>query len=143
MTQTPKPPSKLDECMELYKEGAGDVEIAEHLGITMKQFHELCEDKPSFREFVEKGSTVAQAWWWRQGRTNLKNKNFMHSMWAFNMKNRYGWAEKTDNTSSIEGDISLDQAKRQLTQALKELHKKSPELARQLNYVEGSNALPS
>lgn len=135
MTQ-PNPPSKLDECLALYREGAGDVEIADHLGMTMKQFRDLCDTNIPFREFVERGSTVAQAWWWRQGRTNLKNKSFMHSMWAFNMKNRYGWAEKTDSNTTGELDLSIDQVQRQLDQALKELNKKSPELARQLNFVE-------
>jgi|SRR5690606_2718807 hypothetical protein len=142
MSQTPQK-SKLDECMELYKEGAGDVEIAEHLGITMKQFHDLCDTNVAFRNFVEKGSTVAQAWWWRQGRTNLKNKNFLHGMWAFNMKNRYGWAEKTDTNTNIDGELDLNQVQRQLAQALKELHKKAPELARQLNFVEGKDVQSS
>lgn len=139
MSQQENKPSKLDECMELYREGAGDVEIADHLGLTIKAFRDLCDSRPEFREFVERGSTVAQAWWWRQGRSNLTNKNFMHSMWAFNMKNRYGWAEKTDNTNSGEVDMSLDVVHRQLEQALKELGKKSPELVRQLSAGKVSN----
>lgn len=132
--------SKLDECMELYMEGAGDVEIADHLGITMKKFHELCEENEPFRVFVERGSTAAQAWWWRQSRVNLKNKNFMHGMWAFNMKNRYGWAEKTDSTTTGEVDMSLDSLQRQLTQALKDLNKKNPELAKSFRVLESLNA---
>lgn len=134
--QESNPPSKLDQCLDLYREGAGDVEIAEHLSMTMKQFRSLCEDNEAFRSFVEKGSTVAQAWWWRQGRKNLANKTFNATMWAFNMKNRYGWAEKTDTNTTGEMDISLDQVQRQLNSALKELGKKSPELVRQLSFVE-------
>lgn len=129
-------PSKLDQATELYREGAGDVEIAELLGMTMKQFHTLCEENEAFRVFVEKGSTIAQAWWWRQGRTNLRNKSFSTQMWAFNMKNRYGWAEKSDSTSTVEQDISIDQLNRQLGDALKKLGQKNPELVRQLNFVE-------
>lgn len=133
---TNEAPSKLDQCLALYQEGAGDVEIADNLGMTLKQFRDLCETNEPFRHFVERGSTVAQAWWWRQGRTNLKNKNFLHGMWAFNMKNRYGWAEKNDTTTTGELDLSVDQVQRQLNQALKELGKKNPELVRQLNFVE-------
>lgn len=131
----PTQQSKLDECMALYLEGAGDVEIAQHLGITMKKFYDLCEEQPAFAAFVERGSTAAQAWWWREGRHNLKNKNFLHGMWAFNMKNRYGWAEKTDSTSTGELDLSLDSVQKQLAQAMKELSKKNPELVRQLQFV--------
>lgn len=136
---SPTAPSKLDECLELYKEGAGDVEIAQHLGMTIKEFRDLCDDNVAFRNFVERGSTAAQAWWWKQGRVNLNNKNFSPQMWAFNMKNRYAWAEKTDTTTNGELDVSLDTVQRQLAQALKELSKKSPELARQLNFVEAKD----
>lgn len=131
--------SKLDECMELYMEGAGDVEIADHLGITIKKFNELCEENESFRTFVERGSTAAQAWWWKQARSNLKNRAFMHSMWAFNMKNRYGWAEKTEATSTGETDMNIDSLQRQLTQALKDLQKKNPELAKSFRVLESLN----
>ena len=132
-TLSEQTPSKLDACLDLCREGAGDVEIAEQLSLTMKQFRGRCESNEAFRTFVDKGSTIAQAWWWRQGRTNLKNKNFLHGMWAFNMKNRYGWAEKTDTTTTGELDLDINQMQRQLSQALKELGKKSPELVRQLN----------
>lgn len=121
-------------------EGAGDVEIADHLGITMKKFHELCEENEAFRTFVERGSTAAQAWWWRQSRTNLKNKNFMHGMWAFNMKNRYGWADRTDaNVTTNEGDMDIDSLQRQLQHALKDLQKKNPELAKSFRVLESLN----
>lgn len=139
MTSPTEQPSKLDECLQLYREGAGDVEIAEHLGMTIRQFRELCDDNVAFRTFVEKGSTAAQAWWWKQGRSNLSNKNFLHGMWAFNMKNRYAWAEKTDNTNTSEIDLDIDTVHRQLTQALKQLGKKSPELLRQINFVEAKD----
>lgn len=126
-------PSKLDECLDLYREGAGDVEIAAHLNMTLKQFLDLCTDNEAFRAFVERGSTVAQAWWWRQGRVNLTNKNFSPQMWSFNMKNRYGWAEKNENLNNGELDVDINTVNRQLKQALDELHKKNPELARQLS----------
>lgn len=121
-------------------EGAGDVEIADHLGITMKKFNELCEDNEAFRNFVERGSTAAQAWWWRQARSNLKNRAFMHSMWAFNMKNRFGWAEKTDSTTTGEVDMDITALQRQLEQALKDLGKKNPELAKSFRVLESLNA---
>lgn len=133
---TLSPPSKLDECRSLYEQGAGDVEIANKLGMTIKAFRELYDDNEPFRNFVDQGNTTAQAWWWEQARTNLKNKNFISSLWTINMKNRYGWAEKTDNTSVLEGDIDINSAHRQLESALKQLTKKNPDLARQLNFVQ-------
>lgn len=135
-TTTDREPSKLDECLEMYREGAGDVEIADHLGMTLKQFHSLCEDNDGFREFVERGSTVAQAWWWRQARVNLKNKAFNSSMWFTNMKNRYGWADKMDTNTTADMDVSIDHMQRQLAQALKDLGKKNPELVKSFRILD-------
>lgn len=133
---TAQTPSKLDECLDLYRDGAGDVEIAAHLGMTIKQFLDLCTDNAAFKSFVEKGSTVAQAWWWKQGRKNLANKSFNPQMWAFNMKNRYGWAEKNENLNSGDMEIDINAAQVQVAQALRDLKKKNPQLAKGLGLGE-------
>lgn len=125
-------PNKLDECLALYKAGAGDVEIADHLGMTLRKFHELCEQNPAFAEFVERGSTVAQAWWWRQARTNLTNKSFNANMWFTNMKNRWGWADKVDTHTTIEDNKPVEELQNQLKLAVEALRKRSPELAKSL-----------
>lgn len=112
-----------------YGEGASDVEIARLLGITINRFYQLIEETPAFAQFAEQGRTLAQAWWYEKGRTGLWSKEFNTSLWNFNMKNRYGWADKVDTADKTDSDpVNLDQAKAQLAIALKHLGKKNPEL---------------
>jgi hypothetical protein len=41
---------------------------------------------------------MSHAWWESQGRINLKTKGFNTSLWTINMKNRFGWSEKTEQS---------------------------------------------
>lgn len=127
--------------LELYEQGAGDIEIARHLKITIKRFYQLIEEVPAFAEFVEQGNTLAQAWWIEKGRTALWDKTFNVTLYNFNMKNRYGWADKIDTADKTDTDhVNLDQAKAQLALALKHLSKKHPELVSGANLNLNSNS---
>lgn len=117
-----------------YEQGASDVEIAKLLKITITRFYQLIEESESFAEFVERGRTLSRAWWESAGRKNLWNKEFNTALWNFNMKNRYGWADKVDTNDTTNKDpVDLDQARSQLQSALKALGKKHPELISGLN----------
>lgn len=125
---------KWEEIEAAYAEGASDVEIAKLLGITLARFYKLEEEHEGFSILVEKGRTLAQAWWVMQGRKNLWNKSFNTPLYNFQMKNRFGWADKVDNGESGEaGATNLDQAKKSVHEALRNLIKKYPELASGLN----------
>lgn len=117
-----------DELLELYAEGASDIEIARALGITAARFYNLIEEVPSFANFVERGRTLAQAWWYSAGRKNLFTKEFNTTLYNFNMKNRFGWADKVETGEKSDKPIDQQQAKAALVQALRELGKKNPEL---------------
>jgi hypothetical protein len=120
--------------IEEYEQGASDVEIARLLKITIVRFYQLIEESEAFAEFVERGRTVSRAWWESNGRKNLWNKEFNTALWNFNMKNRYGWADKVDtNDTTDKTPVDRDQAVSQLHQALKQLSKKNPELVSGIN----------
>lgn len=120
--------------VEEYEQGASDVEIAKLLKITLNRFYELIEESEAFAEFVERGRTLSRAWWEAAGRKNLYNKEFNTSLWNFNMKNRYGWADKVDTNDTTEKDpVNLDQARSELQAALKRLAKRNPELVSGIN----------
>lgn len=115
--------------LELYGEGASDVEIARALDITTARFFYLCQEVPAFADFAEKGRTLSQAWWVEQARKNLWKKDFNVALWNFNMKNRYGWADKTEMSDTTDKTpVNKDQLEAQLATALKSLGKKNPEL---------------
>lgn len=127
-TGTTSNPPKWDELLDLYSEGASDVEIARALRITVARFYNLIEEVPEFANFVERGRTLAQAWWYEAGRKNLWNKDFNTTLYNFNMKNRHGWADKVETGDKNDKPIDQQAARAALVSALRELGKKNPEL---------------
>ncbi len=121
---------KWEVLIEAYSNGAGDIEIARLLNITRKKFYQLCDDSPAFAEFVEKGRTLSEAWWYEKGRTALWDKSFNVALYNFNMKNRFGWADKveTNNQNTTNEPSNLDEARSQLREAIARVSKKNPEL---------------
>lgn len=87
--------------LEQYGEGCSDMEVAKALGLSMSQFKKMYASDEYFRNTVDDGRGHALAWWMREGRTNLKNKQFNYTGWFQNMKNRYGWADKAEVSDTI------------------------------------------
>lgn len=83
----------------LYMVGASDREVMCELELTPSKWNTLYSDLScDFHETVEIGRVYSWAWWESEGRTNLNNKNFNASLWTINMKNRFGWSEKTEQS---------------------------------------------
>lgn len=83
--------------IEQYREGASDVEIyACFLGICHETFTRIIKEDDEFSETIKKGRQLSEAWWVKNGRTNLKDKEFNYTGWYMQMKNRFGWADRQD-----------------------------------------------
>lgn len=103
---------------EAYENGASDVEICEILKITLGKFNTLYESNSQFRDAVDLGRIMSEAWWTKIARSNLKDRSFNTSLWAFNMKNRFGWAEKSESVNQTGADLSVDQLREKLNDKL-------------------------
>lgn len=119
-----------ESVIDLYTNGGSDAEVAASLRVTIKALYKQMDDNPAFRELVEFGRTLSQAWWESQFRKNVANKNFNATLLTFYMKNKHGWADKVESSSTSDNvNVNLDELR---TRALKEvaqfMKKHQPEL---------------
>jgi len=59
----------------------------------------LLKEEEEFSDAIKACFFFAKAWWERQGRISLRDKDFNYVGWYINMKNRFGWKDKQDITS--------------------------------------------
>ena len=97
-------PAKVEAFM---KEGYSIVEICLELNICKQTFYNWCEEHEAFLDSKKKGVDFSEGWWMKQGRENLKKGDFNYTGWYMNMKNRFGWADKTENKDTIEDKAAL------------------------------------
>ena len=98
------------DVLDLYREGASDVEVRALIvektkGKTKASFtlwDRWLNDEVEFSETIKIGRMLSEGWWHKIGRTNLKEKEFNYTGWYMQMKNRFGWRDKSDVTSNDE-----------------------------------------
>lgn len=110
-SQIDLPEGWYDKVLELYSEGASDVEIKcliyELRGsFSNDLWDRWIKDEPQFSETIKIGKLLSETWWSKKGRKNLDNKEFNYTGWYMNMKNRFGWSDKTESAITVKGSIS-------------------------------------
>ena len=107
-------PWMCDKLIEMMKEGASLKEVAAELGISRETLRNWGDEKsktycPDFSGTIKKGLELSEAWWERQGRVNLHNKDFSCVLWYMNMKNRFGWRDKQEIKQDVKQTIELSE----------------------------------
>ena len=87
------------DVLELYKEGAADVEVKALIyekkgSFSNDLWDRWMKDELQFSETIKMGKLLSEAWWNKKGRKGLENKEFNYTGWYMNMKNRFNWKDK-------------------------------------------------
>lgn len=106
-----RPPRQLTE--EEYKNveewmynGKSFKQIARLLRLSRQSLYTMMERDERLLDTISQGKEDAEGWWEEMGQENLANKNFNYQGWFMNMKNRFKWCEKTENTNTVIVDES-------------------------------------
>jgi hypothetical protein len=99
--------AQRDQMLELAKEGASIVELSVELGISRETFYDISDRDPLFSDTIKKCKQLSEAWWEKKGRTNLENKDFNYTGWYMNMKNRFGWKDKSEQSITHSGEVTF------------------------------------
>jgi hypothetical protein len=120
------------DVLNLYKEGASDVEVKALIyewkgSFSNDLWDRWMKEEPQFSETIKAGKFLSESWWNKKGRTNLENKEFSFTGWYMNMKNRFKWTDRQETT--IEGGEkpiqTIDYSKLS-TEALREISEAQP-----------------
>lgn len=109
--------SEPQKILHLYSEGYTDAAVCRGLEMSKEEFDEKCKKEDDFKRWISFGRTLCQAWWEDKYRDSANGAKLNAPMVNFAMKNLFGWAEKSETTSTdllqIEG-LSRDEAMQKL-----------------------------
>lgn len=79
---------------DLMSNGAHQVEVMRELGVNYRTHAKFIKEHEDYRDAIEEGKLLSEAWWFRTGRENLNNKkSFDTTGWIFTMKAVFGLRE--------------------------------------------------
>lgn len=95
-------PEMCEKLIELMREGASKTEVAAALDLSDREtLDEYAAKYEEFGDALKKGLLLSEGWWMTEGRKYIRCKDFNSTLWYMNMKNRFGWKDKTENTTTV------------------------------------------
>lgn len=86
------------------KDGASIEEVAAEIGVAVKTLYNWAEEHEQFLQAKKRGEELSSAWWMKEGRIALRDKDFSYTGWYMNMKNRFGWRDKQETDITSKGN---------------------------------------
>lgn len=93
--------------LALAAKGGSDVEIRCLLDCMGQECWErLLVESEEFQFTIKKAHILCQNWWESQGRKGIRSKFFQTGLWTMNMKNRFGWKDKTETEHTVSESLA-------------------------------------
>ena len=100
-----------EKVIEIGEQGGSGVEMMDYLNISDYLWYKWLKNEGKdpeleiFSEVVNIAKRKCQVWWERAGREGCymggKHNPFNSIVWIFNMKNRFGWADKIETSANL------------------------------------------
>lgn len=105
-------PAFCEAVIAMGEEGKSKVEIAHELRVGRTTIQRWEAEHEDFRVAMAYAKDAEQAWWERQGRTNLTAQHFQSSMWSRSMAARFpdDWRESKD--MNLTGTLKVEEIRR-------------------------------
>lgn len=124
-------PEYCDRAIMLGKEGYSMSEIAAEFEVDRASLIRWCEEHEDFRTALRAAKTFEQAWFEREARMNMKNRDFNSNLWYRSAASRFrddyterkevsgpdGGAMKVETTTKLDTRM-LDQDQREMLEAV-------------------------
>lgn len=98
-------PAFCERVIELGKQGMSPHEMGLEMGFARSTLVKWTDEHPEFSAAFNEAQQFAQAWWEKQGRIQLENRDFNAGLWKQNMAPRFraDWTDKqvTENTTNL------------------------------------------
>ena len=100
------PENWKDMMIEIAKNGGSDVKLRVALGcISDDLWYRFIAEEPEFSRTVKKCKLLCQQWWENVGQEGMfmggKDNPFNATVYTFNMKNRFNWADRVENKTDV------------------------------------------
>ena len=82
-------PAFCERVIELAKEGAGWAEYAADFGVDRASLYRWAEENEDFAQALTRAKVLEQAWFEREGRLNLRNREFNANLWGKSVSARF------------------------------------------------------
>ena len=102
-TYTKYKPEYCLKVIELMSQGASKQELLLEMDSrpTLLTLSYWAREHPEFKKALDIGQALSEAWWMREGRRNIYNKDFNAVLYMMQMMNRFGWTRRENINAKI------------------------------------------
>jgi hypothetical protein len=99
-------PAMCETVIHLGVLGKSRCQIAASLGVAMSTLQLWEKQHSAFSAALQESRDLSQCWWEDEAQKSLHDPTMQTGLWYANMKNRFGWRDKTESTVDATVQVS-------------------------------------